>query len=824
MTAISAILLLAALANLGMAAAMFVRRHSRRLHFAFAFLVACTGAWTLANFVISLLPSPTVLEHVGRLSFAIAALVAYGCLLFSWVFPATPRRPPPPARVAATAFAALVMTILSLTPLIQRSIVWRGNQPNPEFGMLYPLYVVYMLGFTCWGIVNIVRSRLAIPDGRERLQVDYCLAGIGFSFIPAFFCNFALPQLTDRSEFFLLGAASPLVWTSLTFYAICRHRLMDIGIVLRNLLIHLLAAGALLLAMLLPWVLLVCFDDRGRQDGGLLLVIVVAALVAVEFPHFHRRLKHWVDHNVFKGRYDHQSALVLFGEQLMHAHGWHQLVATASRLIPVIVQARHLAVFLRDEDQDGYHLASRPPPGPDPPDSLLPTTHPLVERVVGTLQPVDRFELLYGSDPQTTDSAAATTMEAWKAILALPLVSQETVVGLLLVGEKLHDNAYSPADLDLLEALAAQLAVALDNARLYEQVVKSERLYRTMLGHMRQAVVAVDAKLRITHLNPTAATLFGLDETVSRQDAPSTLPPPLGELLRETLKQGRNLPPQETIVHLASDATFPGECETSILRQSHDQVFGAMLVCQDLTERKRFEEHIRRMDRLASVGTLAAGIAHEIKNPLVSIKTFVQLLPERYQDEEFRNGFGSVVGSEVARINRLIHDLLNFARPAARRNSPVDLHDLLSRVATLLNSEMKMANIDFSLDCQANPPAIVGDQEQLYQVFLNLLQNAIQAIDGQRRQITVAVHHPPATHPGQPPSVQVVIADSGRGIAEDDLPRIFDPFFSKREGGSGLGLAICHGILQHHQARVDVQSTIGQGTTFTITLPVDGAT
>jgi two-component system sensor histidine kinase AtoS len=232
---------------------------------------------------------------------------------------------------------------------------------------------------------------------------------------------------------------------------------------------------------------------------------------------------------------------------------------------------------------------------------------------------------------------------------------------------------------------------------------------------------------------------------------------------------------------------------------------------------------MRRIDRLASVGTLAAGVAHEIKNPLVAIQTFAQLLPERYEDESFRSGFGSVVHAEISRINSLVQDLLEFARPVQGEVGPVNLHELVDRAEALLGNDLKGNNVHLAKQFESPEAIVRGNPEQLYQVVLNVLQNAVECMPEDGGSITVGTRAVVVNNGVDPAwqAIEMTFADTGGGIDKEDLPRIFDPFFSRKEQGSGLGLAVCHGILKNHGAEISVQSKVGRGTTFVFTIPVD---
>ena len=252
-------------------------------------------------------------------------------------------------------------------------------------------------------------------------------------------------------------------------------------------------------------------------------------------------------------------------------------------------------------------------------------------------------------------------------------------------------------------------------------------------------------------------------------------------------------------------------------------------------EKKKIEAEMRRSDRLASLGTLAAGMAHEIKNPLVSLKTFTQLLPERYRDREFRETFSKLAGEEVDRINNLVDQLLNFARPAKPELRLMDLGEVLNDILLLLRNKLSSQNILVKKNFAAGRLKLVGDRDKLRQVFLNIIINALDSM-GKSGTLTldgrvISNHHTGwmDDHRGvdwklhrlySRDRVMVRISDTGKGIASEDLRHLFDPFFTTKETGAGLGLAIAHSIIEEHGGITDVESVIGRGTVFTIILPL----
>ena len=234
---------------------------------------------------------------------------------------------------------------------------------------------------------------------------------------------------------------------------------------------------------------------------------------------------------------------------------------------------------------------------------------------------------------------------------------------------------------------------------------------------------------------------------------------------------------------------------------------------------KQSQDTLRRADRLSSLGLLTAGLAHEIRNPLVAIRTFTQLLPERYNDAEFREGFQGLALKEVDRICGLINDLLSFARPSRPNVAEENMNDVVDGIARILETEAKEKGVEIARDFGLDLPKVWIDREQMKQVFMNLILNAIQAMreGGSIFISTRLISRDEAGLSGQ--FVQVEVRDTGIGIPAENLDHIFDPFFTSKDEGSGLGLSISHQIVQEHGGYVTVESKLDVGTTFFVNLP-----
>jgi two-component system sensor histidine kinase AtoS len=263
---------------------------------------------------------------------------------------------------------------------------------------------------------------------------------------------------------------------------------------------------------------------------------------------------------------------------------------------------------------------------------------------------------------------------------------------------------------------------------------------------------------------------------------------------------------------------------TAPLRGAEGKDLGVVAVLRDLTRMRELEGQLRRSDRLAALGSLAAGLAHEIKNPLTSVLTFSRHVARRFDDPNFRERFQRVVPRELERINGILERLLELARPAPATFTRVRLAPMLDRAVDLFGNEIESQAVQVTRDYARDLPAVAADEESLYRAIINLVGNAIDAMpDGGHLGLRLAWATPHDTlRPSALARGQAVIevSDTGVGIRPEDADRLFNPFFTTKERGTGLGLAVTHKIVEDHGGVIDFQSVPGAGTTFRIVLPL----
>jgi signal transduction histidine kinase len=240
---------------------------------------------------------------------------------------------------------------------------------------------------------------------------------------------------------------------------------------------------------------------------------------------------------------------------------------------------------------------------------------------------------------------------------------------------------------------------------------------------------------------------------------------------------------------------------------------------------RELEERLRRADRLAALGTMAAGIAHDIRNPLTSIMIFSQLMSLHYEDAEVREKFDRVVPRELERVQAVIEDMMELARPSAVALEPLDVNDVIGQVLELFEGQITAQKVVVQRDFPPSLPFCMADRKRLHRCVSNLVLNAIQSmpsggqltIETALVQLAFPVARPAEATPE--PAIRIAVSDTGHGIPPDRLSRIFDPFYTTKEKGVGLGMAITHRIVEDHKGTIDVASQVGKGTTFTVHVP-----
>jgi two-component system sensor histidine kinase AtoS len=340
-------------------------------------------------------------------------------------------------------------------------------------------------------------------------------------------------------------------------------------------------------------------------------------------------------------------------------------------------------------------------------------------------------------------------------------------------------------------------------------------LSENVMDSMIDGVITVDVNGNITFMNQAAMQLTGIHlQEVIGKPYMETMFNEMGfkSILMETLKTGANYMGFEMEFPVQGRKNLFISSSTSPLHDSEGNFIGAVLSFKDISERKRLEQQVYRADRLAAIGEMMAGVAHEIRNPLTAIKSLVQFLQEGSTEEE-RQEYYPIIVKEVDRVNKIIQELLYFSRPSDAFVLPTDLNQLIEQTVILAKSITKNT-VTYHLMLEKELPRAEMDPEQFKQVFLNILINSIQAMESSG-QITIESLIDP-----EQGKIILHFSDTGPGIQKDQLEKVFDPFYTSKKEGTGLGLSVVQRIVAAHHGEVYLQNIPSGGLKVTITIPI----
>ncbi|MFQ6041916.1 MAG: nitrogen regulation protein NR(II) [Candidatus Poribacteria bacterium] len=342
-----------------------------------------------------------------------------------------------------------------------------------------------------------------------------------------------------------------------------------------------------------------------------------------------------------------------------------------------------------------------------------------------------------------------------------------------------------------------------------------------IVSSMPNGLISLDSDGYITTFNRAAAEMLSLSPSFVKGQHVSKICEANAEDIESVLKGGEAIIEQEIRYTRQSPSSSGRVGEVIPLSLSATQLLddignplGAIILLRDLREVKELQARAQRAEHLASIGRLASVVAHEIRNPLSSIRGFTQYFAAQFRDGTDERKYAKVMINEIDRLNRIIEELLDYSRPLTLDRRETSVQTILNHTIQLIQSDADEQGVRIAHEFPADMPFIWVDSERIVQALLNVCLNAIAAMeDGGALTITVQMSKDGDT-------VEIVIADTGGGIAEEDLPKVFDPFFTTKSSGTGLGLAVVRKIIDYHEGSISIKSRLGKGTTVTIGLPI----
>jgi two-component system nitrogen regulation sensor histidine kinase GlnL len=362
---------------------------------------------------------------------------------------------------------------------------------------------------------------------------------------------------------------------------------------------------------------------------------------------------------------------------------------------------------------------------------------------------------------------------------------------------------------------AWELRAALEQLRAYHE---------DLLSSLQDGVMVLDRETRIISLNQAAEELTGFSRSqIAGRPIGDVFPPPapLSGLAARTLAMGRGHTDFDARVLRADGTPLALSTVVSPMSDPTGEHRGVVLVLRDLSRVRDMEEQVRRSDRLAGLGVLAAGVAHEVRNPLVGIRAAAQLLEGEPEFPASLREFTGIIIRQVDRLNRIVDELLTFAGQRPLRRQPCNVNQILEEALRLEESMLQGGRVAVVRRYDPEVPAVTGDPDRLLQVFLNVVRNGVEAMAGAGGELMVRTRFERvAPQCGGGPAAVAEVSDRGPGIPLEVQQQIFNPFFTTKDTGTGLGLPISVRIVEEHGGTVEVQSRMGEGSTFRILLPL----
>ena len=685
--------------------------------------------------------------------------------------------------------------------------------------------LLYLAACCIAGLVVMTRALRRVRSVTSRRQLRWIVWGTALGTLP-FIILYGLPFAfgftpIPGTEFTaLLLVLVPLGFAS----AIVRYRLMDVEVIIKRALVYAaaLAGMAAIYAILLKLASEVFFNGG---DSNPVIALLATIIVALLLKPLKNTIQAVLDRVYYRDRYDYRRALVGFARDL---NSDLDLFRLAERLVHRVMEtlvvdrmALMLAPAATGREGDFVTIAHVGFAGEPP--VLSGSSEAATRLISGHTLTLD--------DPLVPRRVSTREIEFWRdegIHYFVPCVSKEGTIAVMALGRKASAEPLSSEDMALLAAVAAQAATALENGRLYRQLrMKADELERmrefseNILESLNDGLAVVDRNDCVVRWNRKLEELYGLrhEDAVGRRLA-DVFHSSFFEVVRSARSESqegsafyrvplatRHEPVRRLLVNVA----------TTPLRESDGTIAGTIIIIEDISSRVQLEEQLQISEKMASIGLLAAGVAHEVNTPLTGISSFTQMLLQGAQPDDPKTKVLEKIERQTFRAAKIVNGLLNLARPAQTDAGPVEVNAVINDVLSLLEHQLRNGRIQVRKELSAVGPIVQGIEYKLQQVFLNLFLNARDAMP-RGGWLTIATRI-------EAEAAIVEIGDTGSGIPADQMSRIYDPFFTTKElgKGTGLGLSITYGIVQEHGGTITCDSALGQGTRFTVTLPLAAA-
>ena len=670
--------------------------------------------------------------------------------------------------------------------------------------------------FSIMTLVIILQSMFKPSNLLLKKQLKWIAYGLGIGIIPFtlfYIIPFMLGQVPSKAAELtvILQVLIPLTFS----YSISREKLMEFELLLKK------VFALILSSVVLATVYFIASSQTKAPAESrlnyLILGILAIILGATLFPPLKKLFQSILDRAFYKRSYEYRKTLLSISKELSRERNLQKLSQSLLELIANALSLKCIALLLPDDNRKNsfFILKSR---------GILPFSGKKItfdDQLYKSL--TEREFLSYYSFAEKEELQRKFEQLSSSGFFHyLPLKVEDKLIGCLGMGKKVDNTFLTSEDWEIMTAISSPVALALENAYLYSQAriraLELERLKdysENIIESLTVGVAVLDQKGKIIGWNRVLEdTLSRKKEEVMNKNLINVLGPKNYSALfpSDTQKDFRLLS-EITLDILPGDNKIFDIAKTPLLDNKMNP-YGTIVVFDDITEKILLQQQLLTSEKLASIGLLSAGVAHEINTPLTGISSYVQILQKKLSNSSHSRILGKIE-AQTERVARIIKNLLNFARiPSESFFHQVNLKESLEEIISLIEYKLKTMKINLELNLSPMKP-LWGEGERLQQVFINIILNAIDAMPkGGTLKIELSKMNNEAI---------IKIKDTGTGIKDQHLPHIFDPFFTTKGSGkgTGLGLSISYAIIKEHEGHIAAESVSGKGTTFTIYLPID---
>ncbi len=678
------------------------------------------------------------------------------------------------------------------------------------------LDLLHFTVFTLITLATVIHSSRRPQSVFVKKQLKFIVSGLGMGVVP-FTVFYAVPFLAGRAPStpaeltVLLQALIPLTFA----YSISRYKLMDFEILLKKAVTLIVAFFVIALVYYVVSSQTRIFSEN--RLNAIILGVMAIILGASLFTPLKKLVQTLLDRAIYRRSYEYRKTLLFISKELSRERDLQNLSHSLLNSIANALSLRTIALLLaEDEDPRTFRLLRSWGEAVSAPPSLT-FDEPFFEQMRES-----DYLSYYALQDRKGVQKQIEQFIPFGFYHFLPLRVEEKIIGCLAMGRKQDGTYLTSEDWELLTTISPSVALALENAYLYSQesvrTLEMQRLKdysENIIESLTVGVAVVDRTGTIIGWNRVLEAQFGLKkesalrrrltDVLGAKNYSAIFPTDTSQDFRPLTELGMDLPGERKRIF---------DIAKTPLLDNQMKPYGTIIVFEDITEKISLQQQLLTSEKLASIGLLSAGVAHEINTPLTGISSYVQMLQKKLTDPHYAEILEKIE-TQTDRVGRIIKNLLNFARnPSDSSFQRVDLKESLQEIISLIEYKLKNMNIELELVLAPVPP-FHAQGERLQQVYINIILNALDAMpQGGKLRIELS-------QTGREAAVK--ITDTGAGIKAEHLSHIFDPFFTTKGigKGTGLGLSISYAIIKEHEGRIQVESEPGKGTSFTIVIPMD---